>query len=211
MSSRIQSALSPSAPGTSAGRARGQPGCNSLMASGCSAGWMRGLGASQPLPQPLLRFPSSGFLWADPSPSQLSLPALPSSQLRPGVDRIHSGQRLVLGWGGLSLMGQPSSSLAASPSSLPPSSSQGLVWPSPCTAPFPGGKFPRSRSWKRRTSWGLGKSSLLCLRILETRMLHGVTHLGKAQEPYAQLGMEMINLGALLVNPLCWFFCLLKN
>lgn len=54
---------------------------------------------------------------------------------------MHPGQRLALGWGGLSLMGQPSSSLAASPSSLPPSSSQGLLWPNPCTGPFPGGKF----------------------------------------------------------------------
>lgn len=169
---------------------------------------------SASLPQPSQRFPSSGFLWADPSPSSrshLSLPALHSSRLRPGGDIIPSWTTLGSGMGMAEADGA-AQALAAFSSSLPPSSSQGLAWPSPCTGPFPGGKFPRSRSWKRRSSWGrLGKPLLLCLRILESWMLHGVTHLGKAQEPCAQPGMERINPGALLENPLCWFSCLLKN
>lgn len=56
----------------------------------------------QPLPQPSPRLPSSGFLWADPSTSShsdLSLPALRSSRLRPGGDIIPSWTTLGSGMG----------------------------------------------------------------------------------------------------------------
>lgn len=109
-----------------------------------------------PSPQPARRFLNSGLPLSTPSPQLI--PAIPLlSHLRPVGDIILPLTILVLGWGWLKLMGQPSMVLAAFPCSLPPSSSsQGLSGPTATLVP--GGNIPRSQSWRRKASWGrLGK------------------------------------------------------